>query len=142
MDNFWPNVFAQFLTKNICTIIKKKIFAQFLMKNFCTIFDQKYLQNFWPKMFAKFLTKNIWTIFEPKYLDNFWLSVQIFLSYCHIYGFYTRVWTRITMQMRNIRAKIFMIIDLTERKTIEIWTFCFKSNWLNICIVILVQTLV
>ena len=23
---------------------------------------------------------------------------------------------------------IFMIIDLTERKTIEIWTFCVKSN--------------
>ena len=27
---------------------------------------------------------------------------------------------------------IFMIIDFTERKTIEIWRFCFKINWLNI----------
>ena len=27
---------------------------------------------------------------------------------------------------------IFMIIDLTERKTIEIWSFCVKINWLNI----------
>ena len=27
---------------------------------------------------------------------------------------------------------IFMIIDLTKRKTIEIWTFWVKSNWWNI----------
>ena len=27
---------------------------------------------------------------------------------------------------------IFMLIDLTERKAIEIWTFCVKSNWLKI----------
>ena len=27
---------------------------------------------------------------------------------------------------------IFMIINLTERKTIKIWTFCVKSNWFNI----------
>ena len=26
---------------------------------------------------------------------------------------------------------IFMLIDLTERKAIEIWTFCVKSNWLK-----------
>ena len=27
---------------------------------------------------------------------------------------------------------IFMLIDLTERKTIEIWRFCVKNNWINI----------
>ena len=32
----------------------------------------------------------------------------------------------------NCNSFIFMIIDFTERKTIEIWTFCVKSNWLNI----------
>ena len=31
-----------------------------------------------------------------------------------------------------LESFISMIIDLTERKIIEIWIFCAKSNWLNI----------
>ena len=31
-----------------------------------------------------------------------------------------------------LESFISMVIDLTERKTIEIWIFCVKSNWLNI----------
>ena len=31
-----------------------------------------------------------------------------------------------------LESFISMVIDLTERKIIEIWIFCAKSNWLNI----------
>ena len=37
--NFWPKIFAQFLTKNI-------------------------LHNFWPKIFCKIFAKNIYTVFD------------------------------------------------------------------------------
>ena len=33
---------------------------------------------------------------------------------------------------------IVMLIDLTERKTIEIWRFCVKNNWLNILALLMV----
>ena len=34
---------------------------------------------------------------------------------------------------------IFILIDLTERKTIEIWTFCVQSNCLNILDLLMVN---
>ena len=101
--------------------------------------------------FAKKLIKN--NLYSSSHKSSIFCFAQLLLQILVNYQNQGQIWNLLVLtfskhplhvQFDQVLAEIFefkdtwlesfisMIIDLTERKTIQIWIFFVKSNWLNI----------
>ena len=69
-------------------------------------------------------------VFKTK--DRFWICWSwLFQNTPYMYNL-TKFWLiylRLKTHDTWYHSYIFKVFDLTKKKTIEIWTFCVKSNW-------------